>query len=134
MCKATSTNRERSGRFVRGSVRALDAAQRRRNSPIAFDLTVQNSIGASGLAQWYQGRFTNLQSFAASKGKEWSDFDTQLEFFKHEWSSWPGHEDFEKMTDVAEATEWFDTHYEVSGGSTLDTRIKYANEFLKKFK
>ena len=119
---------------MRGSVRVLDAANRRRNSPIGFDSTVRNSIGASGLAQWYKTRFDSLQSFAASKGTDWSDFDTQLAFFKHEWESWPGHEDFEKMTDVAEATEWFDTHYEVSGGSTLETRIKDANEFLKKFR
>lgn len=42
--------------------------------------SIQNSIGASGLGQWLNGRFTNLKNFAAKKGKSWKDAGVQLEF------------------------------------------------------
>jgi hypothetical protein len=37
-----------------------------------------------GLAQWNRERLSNLQSFAASRGTNASDFDTQLAFIDHE--------------------------------------------------
>lgn len=37
-----------------------------------------------GLAQWNSDRARNLQTFAASKGKDWRDFGTQLEFVDYE--------------------------------------------------
>jgi hypothetical protein len=37
-----------------------------------------------GIGQWNQDRATALQQFAASKGKPWNDYQTQLEFVDHE--------------------------------------------------
>jgi hypothetical protein len=37
-----------------------------------------------GIGQWNQERATALQQFAASKGKPWNDYQTQLEFVDHE--------------------------------------------------
>lgn len=39
---------------------------------------------AFGMFQWRHGRFAALQRFAASRGKPWTDFDTQVDFFNHE--------------------------------------------------
>lgn len=43
-----------------------------------------NSIGAAGIVQWYKGRRVALNSFAASKGKDWTDLKTQLQFIVYE--------------------------------------------------
>ena len=45
-----------------------------------WDPTLVNYIGASGLCQWLNGRLTALKSFASSKGKPWTDVDTQIQF------------------------------------------------------
>lgn len=39
-----------------------------------------NSIGATGNAQWLGSRKARLMSFAKARGKNWNDFDTQLQF------------------------------------------------------
>lgn len=50
-----------------------------------FDPNALNpSSGAYGIVQWYAGRRTALESFAASKGTDKSDLGTQLEFLKKE--------------------------------------------------
>ncbi len=49
-----------------------------------FSPTVVNSIGASGLCQWYQGRATALKEFAKTKNTDWTDLNTQLEFMWRE--------------------------------------------------
>ncbi|GAX05365.1 phage tail tape measure protein [Secundilactobacillus pentosiphilus] len=41
---------------------------------------IRNGIGASGLGQWLNGRFTNLESYARKHGKSWKDPSMQLEF------------------------------------------------------
>jgi hypothetical protein len=40
-----------------------------------------------GLAQWNMGRKAALVSFARTRGKDWTDFETQLEFVDHELST-----------------------------------------------
>jgi len=37
-----------------------------------------------GIGQWNSGRAESLRAFAASKGKDWRDYQTQLEFVQHE--------------------------------------------------
>lgn len=49
-----------------------------------FSTTVVNSIGASGLCQWYQGRANALKEFAKTKNTNWTDLNTQLEFMWRE--------------------------------------------------
>jgi len=39
---------------------------------------------AFGIAQWRFDRFSGLKSFAASKGQDWRDLDTQLDYVHHE--------------------------------------------------
>jgi hypothetical protein len=39
-----------------------------------------NGIGASGIAQWTTPRKRRLMAFAKARGKNWNDFDTQLQF------------------------------------------------------
>lgn len=44
----------------------------------------QDGSDSVGLAQWNSDRAKNLQAFAASKGKDWREFQTQLEFVDYE--------------------------------------------------
>ena len=47
----------------------------------SFDPTCINaSSGASGLFQWLGDRLTSLKQYAASKGTDWTDVQTQLEY------------------------------------------------------
>jgi len=39
---------------------------------------------AFGIAQWRGSRFAGLQEYAASQGRDWRDFGTQLEYVTHE--------------------------------------------------
>lgn len=50
-----------------------------------FDPTALGDGGQShGIGQWNKERFAALQQFAASRGKEWTDYQTQLAFVHHE--------------------------------------------------
>lgn len=44
---------------------------------------IQNSIGASGLGQWYKGRFSGLQNYAKRHGTSWKNAGTQIDFALH---------------------------------------------------
>lgn len=37
-----------------------------------------------GIAQWREGRYSNLQDFSNKRGSKWNDFNNQLEFVHHE--------------------------------------------------
>ena len=52
-----------------------------------FDPKAGASKSAKGLVQWMDGRLTNLQKFAASKGTTWDDVDVQIEFIFQELNS-----------------------------------------------
>jgi len=39
---------------------------------------------AHGIAQWRGDRFTGLQKYAASKGRDWRDLETQLGYVHYE--------------------------------------------------
>lgn len=41
---------------------------------------VNSGSGASGLFQWLGGRLQNLKNYAASKGTQWTDVQTQMEY------------------------------------------------------
>ncbi|KRM11941.1 phage tail tape measure protein [Lentilactobacillus farraginis] len=41
---------------------------------------IQNSIGASGLGQWYKGRFTALKAYAKKHGASWKNAGAQIGF------------------------------------------------------
>lgn len=49
-------------------------------SGVVSDGPTGDSGSAHGMAQWRGARFTKLQRFAASRGKDWRDWTTQLDF------------------------------------------------------
>lgn len=94
----------------------------------------QHQLGGGpgrGLAQWEGPRWQALQHFAASRGTQWSDLQTQLDFVMEELStnhseSWLSN--FKRMSDVNQATEMFEGVYERSKDKHMDKRISHAND------
>ena len=90
-----------------------------------------------GLAQWEKGgRYDtdpiNLNKFAAKKGTNWSDLDTQIDFILHEMDKHPEYrkvkEQLNKTDSVEKATLIFLKKYEKAGTPHTDKRLKYAKE------
>ncbi|MDY2776963.1 MAG: phage tail tip lysozyme [Collinsella sp.] len=113
-----------------------------------------NGVGI-GLCQWSYGRADKLRAYAESKGTEWYDLETQLEFFwEHDvyhldWSGSyrvsGGYADpspppgtlvsgskrgFLTASTVEEATEQFCYGWERPGFPRIDQRIAYARGYL----
>lgn len=115
-----------------------------------FDSTAVNSIGASGLCQWLNGRKDNLVKYAESKGVEWTDEETQIEYLlgeikeggdsskyaTYQLSPNNGYQrsDWEDATNLDTATEAFEALFERSGGSALENRKSYAKKHYDEFK
>lgn len=107
-----------------------------------FSPTIVNpSSGAYGLAQWYAGRKTALQSYASSKGKPVNSLAIQLEFLKKELegSYKSSVLDPIKAKDSIENTTlvWLE-RFEVpclpgSCGGEMAKRLPFAEAFLKKY-
>ena len=92
-----------------------------------------------GLAQWEKGgRYDtdpiNLVKFAKSKGTDWSDLDTQIDFILYELDRHPEYKKVKEMlnnTDnVEDATMIFLRKYEKAGIPHAPKRVKYAAELL----
>ena len=112
----------------------------------SFDSTcVNSSSGASGLFQWLGGRLTVLKNYAASKGKDWTDKQCQLELAWAEMSgdgSVPGAtmqwsqslwSQFQSTSDPYEAGSMFGHYWERYGSATEDdTRGKLAETYYGK--
>ena len=112
----------------------------------AFDPTnVNSSSGASGLFQWLGERLTALKNYAASKGRDWTDKQCQLEFAWAEMSgdgSVPGAvmqwsqslwSQFQSTSDPYEAGSMFGHYWERYGSATEDdTRGKLAETYYGK--
>ena len=103
----------------------------------------QTNGTARGIAQWEGGRFTELTKFANSRGKDWTDFDSQLCFIDQELNGsqkWGftskancTFEQFKCMTDVADATVAFEKAFERAGKPNFDKRIEYAAYYYNEF-
>ena len=70
-----------------------------------------NGVGI-GLIQWSYGRRAQLEEYAKSMGKDWTDLNSQLEFFLKEWKAgkqiWGENKfKFNNPYSVDEATEAF---------------------------
>ena len=112
----------------------------------SFDPTnVNSSSGASGLFQWLGERLTALKNYAASKGKDWTDKQCQLEFAWAEMSgdgSVPGAvmqwsqslwSQFQSTSDPYEAGSMFGHYWERYGvAAEDDTRGKLAETYYGK--
>ena len=93
-----------------------------------------------GLVQWEKGgRFDtdriNLVSFAKKRGKDWTDFDTQIDFILHELNTHPEFMRVKKMLNDTknpkEATLIFLKKYEKAGEPHEERRTKHAEELMK---
>ena len=100
----------------------------------------QNGGPAKGIAQWESGRFNNLKDYAASRGTDWTDLDTQLSFIIIELNGlnnfWKGVKDlreFRLLTDCQLATEIFEKSFERAGEPNMEARYEYANYYLQQF-
>ena len=69
-----------------------------------LDPTITNGIGAHGIAQWYQGRLTNLISFANSHSEPEDSLPTQLDFSWQELSG-PDASVLSKLKTVSSASQ-----------------------------
>ena len=112
----------------------------------SFKPDVVNSIGCSGLCQWYKGRLDNLKKLAASKGKNWTDVECQLDYLWEELNN-----KYTKVRDVIMAADqeseleyatWYWGRYfevffmgdsfEATKGNTA-TRYKYAQHWYQEW-
>ena len=104
-----------------------------------FRPDAQNDSGASGLFQWMGGRLQRLKELAASKGVEWTDVQTQLEYAWQEINGegWNGHtsqkNQFMKTESAAQAAALFCNYFERCGiASEAERRGKIAEEYYSK--
>ena len=102
--------------------------------------THQNEGGPGrGLVQWEKGgRFDtdriNLNSFARSRGKPWTDLNTQIDFILHELNTHPEYkkvkERINKAKDIETSTRIFLTDYEKAGTPHIEDRLKVAKQLV----
>lgn len=95
---------------------------------------VNKSSGASGLVQWLGSRKTALKNFAKSRGTDWTDINTQLDYL---WSELQGDESganakFLAASGIVEATEAWDDYFERSEGTNKTERVGYALGWCQK--
>lgn len=110
-----------------------------------FDSSAKSHDGNFyGLCQWGYIRLELLKSFADSKGKDVSDFETQLEFITSELSpdsenyqliSYNGYEpkDWEEADNVEDLIEvliW--TYYRPAKNTSIEKQIEWAESFQTK--
>ena len=95
---------------------------------------VESNGEGIGLVQWSFGRKQNLINYASSKGVDWSDLETQLEFLVDELDSkqfyQPYKDSFMNPYSVSEATEAFCFGFERpnKAKANLDFRVEKAWE------
>lgn len=108
-----------------------------------LDSTVENKIGAVGIAQWLGARKNSLKEFAKNSGTHYKDFDTQLEFLYSELmttgDSWTekGRSAFFNAKTAEEAAALFVEKFERSGEKPgepgYDNRLRNAKSVYLQF-
>lgn len=106
---------------------------------------------AAGIAQWENinkksARWADLNAYAQSKGKDWKDLQTQLEFVHKELEgSAPdtytatllkkrgGIEKLKSLTNVKDAVHMFEETFERAGKPMWEKRYKYADSIYNEF-
>jgi hypothetical protein len=82
--------------------------------------------GSHGVMQWNRDRLTALKAYAASQGKPWTDYDTQIDFLVKEARSrvptWPSQHGLGSAGAISHA-------YEGYGDNSTGRRIGNANKF-----
>ena len=105
---------------------------------------------AAGICQWENyntksARWKAMADHAASKGKEWTDLQSQLEWLDMELQGKDpttlsllkkkvgGYEEFKKITDIDKACLVFEESFERAGKPNMSNRYKAAHDYYKKF-
>jgi len=104
---------------------------------------------AAGIVQWENyntksSRWLNMSNYAASKGRDWTDLESQLEFIDKEnkegtdvfWSLadvYKSYDDFKKADNTIAATDSFEQAFERAGTPMMDNRYTAANNYYKQF-
>lgn len=109
---------------------------------------IQSSQHAAGIAQWesfknQSGRWKQMADYAASRGKNWNDHISQLEFIDRELSGAEGTERttssmlnkrgginaFKSLTNYNTAVKDFEETFERAGKPMMENRYGYAKGF-----
>ena len=97
---------------------------------------LENGGGGHGLCQWTGGRWNNLQEFAKSQGKPWTDIEVQIDFLVKELDSMKM-DAFWGAETVEEATEIFMRKFERPAefvyATSLPKRIGAAQKAMDMF-
>ena len=106
---------------------------------------------AAGICQWENynkksARWKGLSDYAASKGKAWTDLQSQLEWLDMELQGKDpttlsllkkyvgGYEQFKALTDVRKATKVFEDSFERAGKPNMERRYSAAENYYNQFK
>ena len=114
-----------------------------------LDPTIKQYGGGPGrgICQWtvHEERFKGMEALAKSKGKDWTDLQSQLEWLDLEINGkdpstlnilnkkWGGVSGFKAATDVNWATDAFEDAFERAGNPQMAKRYKFAQSFYDKF-
>lgn len=103
---------------------------------------------AAGIVQWENyntksSRWLNMSQYAQSKGRDWKDLESQLEFVDKElngpdtfWqyaSTYTSYDAFKKATDIGKATEDFEKSFERAGTPMMENRLSAAQKYYTQF-
>ncbi len=108
-------------------------------STVALDSSIENSIGAFGIAQWLGPRRKALEKFASDRNIAPNDFDLQLDFILHELntSEKRANKSLLSASTPSEAAASFVNKFERSGEKAgekgFDRRLNFANSMFTTF-
>ena len=104
---------------------------------------------AAGIVQWENyntksSRWKLMSDYAASKGRDWTDLESQLEFIDKEnsegndvfWSlasPYNSYDKFKAATDIKGATDSFEQAFERAGTPMMENRYTAAQNYYTKF-
>ena len=100
-----------------------------------------------GICQWTvsEDRFKNMEALAKSRGKDWTDLQTQLDWLDMELQGKDpttanllkkkvgGYENFKRLTNINQACTVFEESFERAGKPMMEKRFAYAKQFYDKF-
>jgi gas vesicle protein len=105
---------------------------------------------AAGIVQWENyntksARWASMAQYASSKGKEWTDLQSQLEYLDKEMRGADsttlsllkkkvgGYDQFKALTDIDKATLVFEESFERAGTPMMSNRYSAARQFYDQF-
>ena len=100
------------------------------------DLDGLRSEYGAGLCQWTSpGRKAGFRNAVIASGKPWTDIGVQLDYLWLELTT--GYKSclpdkLNAITDIAQATEYYEIRYEGAGKPLMDKRIRYATDIYNR--